>query len=84
MKVRVLLFAAHRELLSQSRLELEVSETATPAGVFELLVEREPRLAQLKASTTFAVNREVVSPDFRLTGGDELALLQPVSGGSHD
>lgn len=81
MKVRVLLFAAHREIFGESRLELEVPPETTVATVFDLLTARRPRLGLLKACTTYAVNREVVAPDHKLEPADELAFLQPVSGG---
>jgi len=79
--VCVLLFAAYRELLGASRLELSVPRGATLQDVYRALEVREPRLAQLRDSTAFAVNREVVPPGSAVREGDEIALLQPVSGG---
>ena len=55
---------------------------STPEDVFRELAQREPRLAMFRTYTTFAVNREMVSADTVLGDGDELALLQPVSGGT--
>ncbi len=80
-RVCVLLFAAYRELLGASRLELSVPYGATLQDVYRALEVREPRLAQLRDSTTFALNREVAPPGSAVREGDEIALLQPVSGG---
>jgi MoaE-MoaD fusion protein len=81
MRVRVLLFASHREVLGEGRLELDAPEDATPEDVYKLLEERSPALTSLRPFTTFAVNREVVPSTSPLAPGDEIALLQPVSGG---
>ncbi len=80
-RVCVLLFAAYRELLGASRLELAVPPGATLQDVYRALEVREPRLAQLRGATTFALNREVASSGSTVHDGDEIALLQPVSGG---
>ena len=81
-KIHLLLFAAFREAAGFSRLELEVNSGATVEDVFDLLEKRHPHLAELRPFTTFAVNREVVSPDTTLHAGDEVAFLQPASGGA--
>lgn len=80
--IRVLLFAALRETMGVRSLDVDVAEGATPEDVFRKLVEREPNMAALRRHTSFAVNREMVPADTTLHNGDELALLQPVSGGS--
>ncbi len=80
-RVCVLLFAAYRELLGASRLELTMPRGATLQDVYRALEVREPRLAQLRGATTFALNREVASSGSTVRDGDEIALLQPVSGG---
>ena len=82
--VHVLLFAAHRETMGTNRIDLQVPESCTAEKVFEILCARRPQLAALRPWTSFAVNREVSDPETRLKAGDELALLQPVSGGSSD
>ncbi len=80
-RVCVLLFASYRELLGASRLELTVPPGATLQDVYRALEVREPRLAQLRGCTTFALNREMAPPGSAVCDGDEIALLQPVSGG---
>ncbi|MGH2442566.1 MAG: MoaD/ThiS family protein [Chloroflexota bacterium] len=81
MLVRVLLFASHRELFGQRQLELDIPSSSTPQDLFAILEERQPGLTRFRRYTAFAVNREVVGPDTELHAGDEIALLQPASGG---
>ena len=84
MTITVLLFAAHRELFGASRLTLAVPAGANLEALYAEIVSRVPRMAELRPSTTFAVNREVVQASTVLKDGDEVALLQPVSGGCGD
>lgn len=80
-RIRLLLFAAHREAVGESRIELDVPADATPDDVYRLLETRQPALAALRRYTSFAVNREMALPSTRLQSNDEVAFLQPVSGG---
>ena len=81
MTVRLLLFARYRELLGARHLDLEVREGTTAGDLYGLMEAREPALAELRPYVAIAVNREVVGPSHLLTPGDEVAFLQPVSGG---
>jgi molybdopterin synthase catalytic subunit len=77
MQVRIRLFAALRERAGTSELQLELPDGAQVSDA----------LAQLSALTgdvpvVMAVNQEYAPPDQPLRGGDELALIPPVSGGS--
>jgi molybdopterin converting factor subunit 1 len=76
-----MLFASHREVFGESRLQLAVPEGTTVEGLYGELEQRQPRLHELRPFTTFAVNREVVDSSTVVHEGDEVALLQPVSGG---
>jgi molybdopterin converting factor small subunit len=79
--IRLLLFAAHREMVGRSQLDLDVARGATPEDVYRLLEAAQPSLAALRPYTSFAVNREMAEASTRLQSGDEVAFLQPVSGG---
>lgn len=79
--IRIVLFAMHREVFGRSNLEIEMPGGADLDAVFAELVRREPRMAELRPFTTFALNREVVDARTSVRDGDEIALLQPVSGG---
>ena len=80
--VRVLLFASHREAVGMSSREIELPDRATVDDLFEVMASQHRSLCQLRRFTTFAVNREVVDPSIVLRHGDEVAFLQPVSGGA--
>ena len=81
MQINVRLFASYRELLGRSTLDVEVPDGTSVDELFGILQKRYPPLAELHRFTTFAVNRDVVSGETILGAGDEVAFLQPVSGG---
>ena len=62
---------------------LEVEEGLTVGGLHRDLRARFPRLADYSGSLMYSVNAEYASADSRLADGDEVALIPPVSGGSH-
>ncbi|HEV3310148.1 MAG TPA: molybdenum cofactor biosynthesis protein MoaE [Chloroflexota bacterium] len=82
MKVTVKLFAGHRERTGTDRVAVDLPEGSSVADLFAQLTVRYPVLAETESFTTFARNRNVVDQTEILTNGDEVALLQPVSGGS--
>ena len=76
MRVSVRLFAGLRERAGENQIELELPDTASVGDA----------LAQLEWLTggirvVMAVNREYADASTRLSSGDELALIPPVSGG---
>jgi molybdopterin synthase catalytic subunit len=77
MQVRVRLFAALRERAGASELELELPEGAVVADALR-------RISDLTAGVpvVMAVNQEYADDRVELHGGDEVALIPPVSGGS--
>jgi molybdopterin converting factor subunit 1 len=62
-------------------------ETYVPAGevtlreLWPLLTERHPGLSPMRDTLAFAVNGEYARGDARVSPGDEVAILPPVSGG---
>jgi molybdopterin synthase catalytic subunit len=82
--IRVLLFAAYRETVGEKEIQLEAPTGSTPDDVYRALEDQHPALTRLRNYTTFAVNRAVRPSDTPLADGDEVALLQPVSGGDCD
>ena len=62
-------------------------ETLVAAGEMTLdelwlvLAERYPDLSPMRDTLAFAVNGEYARGDARVAGGDEVAVLPPVSGG---
>jgi len=81
MKAKVRLFARLSELAGTRETEVELGEGMSVAEAFRLLCRRYPRLADYDSRLMFAVNSEYVPAQHPLRGGDELALIPPVSGG---
>lgn len=82
MEIRVLYFAAARELAGCGEEAVSVAAGASAAGLFAHLAERHPRLAPYGARIRLAVNGELVEPERALADGDEVALIPPVAGGA--
>jgi MoaE-MoaD fusion protein len=79
MQVKVLFFASHRRAAGLGEATLELPAGASVREASQLL-ERQYKL-QLRGSMV-AVNDEYATPERVLEGGDTLALIPPVSGGS--
>ncbi len=75
--VRVRLFAALRERAGSGSVDLELSEGALLGDVWPAL-----GLGDEPSGLLYAVNREYAAPDRRLSAGDEVAVIPPVSGGA--
>ncbi len=82
MNVSVRLFAQLRERCGE-RVDVELADGATVGDALAAL-QRESELGELleRMPITIAVNREYAERSRRLTAGDELALIPPVSGGA--
>ena len=80
--VRVLFFGAARDAAGREELELSLSSQANVASAFAQLLADYPALARFGNSLLLAVNQEYALPDRKISDGDELAVLPPVSGGS--
>lgn len=80
MTVQVRLFAAYREAAGRSRMEVSLPRDARVA---DLTRKINGELGRLDLSQGLvAVNQEYVRGDERLSQGDEVALIPPVSGGA--
>ena len=77
MQVRVRLFAGLREQAATGERELELPEGARVADVWAPL-----GLGDEPEGLLYAVNKEYAAADRRLSEGDEVALVPPVSGGA--
>jgi len=81
MDIHVKFFAAPREALGESEIEVTVPDGTTVAEVIDRLVERYPVLSAHTRFLSVAVNRAYVSVQTEVHDGDEVALLPPVGGG---
>jgi len=79
---KVRLFARLADLAGTRETEVELGEGLSAADVFAALARRYPAIAGFGATVRFAVNAEYVPNDHPVRPGDEVALIQPVSGGS--
>lgn len=79
MNIRVLFFAQAREIAGQAEVSLDIPEGATVSSLARLLKEEYPGLANIQMA--FAVNHDYVDDARELRGGDEVAIIPPVSGG---
>ena len=84
LKVTVLLFASDREKAGTGTLELDAPEGSTVGDVAAMVEANFPGLAANPSVIVVAVNREYREHGFRLSDGDEVAFIPPVSGGTHD
>lgn len=82
MRARVLFFGMLKELVGRSADEIDLPEGANLAAVFERYAARQPRLRELAPSIVAARNQEFADLSTRLSDGDEIAFLPPVSGGT--
>ena len=81
-RVRVRLFAVQRELAGTREVGLDLADGADVEAAWSALVVAHPILAPGRPSVRFARNGDYADPTTRLTDGDEVAMIPPVSGGS--
>ena len=83
MEVTVRYFAGHRDIAGRAEERVELSDGATVGVLWELLIARYPRLGVYSGRLLYAVNQEFGTLETELRGGDEVALIPPVSGGKN-
>jgi molybdopterin converting factor subunit 1 len=81
MEIKVRFFAAPREALGTSELEVTLPEGATVTDLIEHLKTEYPILRAYTRFLSVAVNRAYVGWQTELHDGDEVACLPPVGGG---
>jgi molybdopterin converting factor subunit 1 len=81
-RVSVRLFAGLHDLVGQREVNLELADGATVADLRDQLASRYPAVVPFMNTLVCAVNEEYVSSEHRLSPGDQVALIPPVSGGS--
>ena len=81
MQVEVLMFAGAAQLSGTPKLVVSVASGATIAAVAEAVLRQCPQLSGLLAASRWAVDRQFVATTQVLRGGEEVALIPPVSGG---
>ena len=81
MMVRVLLFAAAKEIIGKPTIEIQLPEPATLGDLKRKLVENEARLEPLIGRSAFSIEESYARDDQPLADGLEIGMIPPVSGG---
>jgi len=84
MEVNLRYFAIIREIVGSSGEKRQLPDGVTVGDLFDRLADEFPRLVALKSIALPMVNQSYVSFDHRLSDGDEIAFIPPVSGGERD
>ena len=79
--VKVLLFGAAADRAGARETSVEPPEDSSLGGLWETLARRYPQLSPMRETLAFAVNGEYATAEARVSPGDEVAVLPPVSGG---
>jgi molybdopterin synthase catalytic subunit len=82
MRAKVLFFGILKDVAGCSEEDAEFPAGANLATVFDAYAARYPRLRDLAKGIVMARNREFAPLSAKLSDGDEVAFLPPVSGGS--
>ena len=82
MLVRILFFGILKDLAGQGGESLDLPDDATLGDVLSHYEARIPRLKEWVSAIAMSVNQEYAGPEAKLSQGDEIALLPPVSGGA--
>jgi molybdopterin converting factor subunit 1 len=81
MIVKVMLFAAARELAGHEVIAAKLMSDHTVAALRKRLSDNFPALAPLLAKSAIAVNQDFAEDSHVLSDSDEVAIIPPVSGG---
>ncbi|HEY7193712.1 MAG TPA: MoaD/ThiS family protein [Gemmatimonadales bacterium] len=80
-QVTVRFFARYAELTGCQTTSVAVPESATVSDVLDRVRETVPGARELPRRPLAALNLKQVKLDTRISDGDEVALLPPLSGG---
>ena len=81
MHINALFFAAYRDAVGTSALEVELPPGATVSDLVRTLRARGEPFDRLPEEPAVAVNQSYVAGDRDLAPGDEVAFIPPVAGG---
>ncbi len=79
--IRILLFAAAREIAGRDSVELHLPPESTVDDLRTALLQQYPQLERLATSLLWAVNNEYAALDRVVRASDAIACFPPVSGG---
>ena len=79
--IKVRLFAALKEIIGKNQLDLQIPEGSTVKDVIAVIEETYPAVKKIIKISKYAVNMEYTETKKKLTEGDEITIIMPVSGG---
>ena len=79
--IKVRLFAALKEIIGKNQLYLQIPEGSTVRDVIAVIEETYPAVKKIIKISKYAVNMEYTETEKKLTEGDEITIIMPVSGG---
>lgn len=81
MIIKLLLFAAAKEIAGTQQLEVSLEQPCTVGRLKEALVAEVPKLDALTARSAFSVDQAYADDQTVIVVGAEVAMIPPVSGG---
>ena len=75
------LFAVYQDVLGAPDMVMELPTETTVGELCDRICTQHPALKQWRGLTRFGVNLQFVEADTRLSDGDEVVFIPPVSGG---
>ena len=81
MIVKLLLFAAAKEIAGTEQIEIELEKDCTVEQLKIALIAKHPELAELTKRSAFAVEQIFSSDQTQINADSEVAMIPPVSGG---
>ena len=79
--IKVRLFAAFKELIGKNVLDFTVEEGSSVRDVALLMEKNYPDVKNILQVSKYAVNQEYADAGKKLSEGDEITVIMPVSGG---
>ena len=80
MKVKILLYGIARDIIGDSKYEIDLKEGALVLNAMDSIKSSFPEFNRL-TSLMIAINDEYASDSDQINDGDTLVLIPPVSGG---
>ncbi len=81
LRLRLQLFSVLRERLGREYIEIEVPAGSAGGDLLDLLARSYPDIAAHRSTIRLAINEAYERESYRLSAGDDVALITPVSGG---
>jgi molybdopterin converting factor subunit 1 len=81
MQIRVLFFASCADIVGHREQTVELAEGSVLDDLMDAVIREHPRLEPIRKSAMISLNQDYAEGGAALSGGDEVALIPPVSGG---